>query len=75
MHNETYQELMLRFAKEMHDVGVSENLRKVVEAQYTRTPNLVCASSDENTRKFTYRHNGYEIEAVQTVKLSVKKCT
>ena len=75
MHNETYQELMLRFAKEMHDVGVSENLRKVVEAQYTRTPNLVCVSSDENTRKFTYRHNGYEIEAVQTVKLSVKKCT
>jgi len=75
MHNETYQELMLRFAKELHEVGVSENIRKCVEAKYTRTPNIVLASENENTRKFTYRHNGYEIEAIQNVKLTVKKCT
>ena len=75
MHNETYQELILRFAKELHEVGVSESMRKCVEAQYTRTPNVVLVTENENVRRFTYRHNGYEIEAVQNVKLTVKKCT
>ena len=75
MNNEKYQELMLRFAKELHEVGVTENVKKLVESKYTRTPNVISASADENTRKFTYRHNGYEIEAVQSVKLVVKKVT
>tara|TARA_Y100001938_G_C7981068_1_gene374409 strand:- start:523 stop:750 length:228 start_codon:yes stop_codon:yes gene_type:complete len=75
MHNEVYQGLLLRFAKELFEVGVSEDLRKLVEAQYTRTPNLVAASANEDTKKFVYRHNGYEIEAVQNVKITVKKCT
>ena len=60
MHNETYQDLMLRFAKELHEVGVSENLRKIVEAQYTRTPHVGSAGSEDTTRKFTYRHAGYD---------------
>lgn len=75
MHSETYQELMLRFTKEMHDVGVTENMKKIVEAQYTRTPNLSNPGTEEVVRKFTYRHNGYQIEAVQTVSLTVKKCS
>ena len=75
MHNETYQALMLRFAKELHEVGVSESLKKLVEDKYTRTPNVISAGSEDTTRKFTYRHAGYEIEAVQTVKLTVRKCT
>ena len=75
MSNETYQDLMLRFAKELHEVGVSENLKKVVEERYTRVPNLASVEHNEITRKFTYRHNGYEIEASQSVKLKMRKCT
>ena len=74
MNSDVYKDLMLRFAKELHDVGVSDGLKGVVEDRYTSTPNIVGVSKDENTRKFTYRHNGYEIEAVQNVKLTVKKC-
>jgi len=74
MHNERYQELMLRFAKELHEVGATEDMKKIVESQYTRTPNLASAHTEEDVRKFTYRHDGYEIQAVQTVKLVVKKC-
>ncbi len=75
MHNETYQDLMLRFAKELHEVGVSDRMKKVVEDQYNRTPNVVSAGTNEDTRRFTYRHNGYEIQAIQNVKITVKKCT
>lgn len=74
MNNEFYEELMLRFAKELHDVGVTENMKKLAEAQWTRTPNVAAVMAEEAVRKFTYRHNGYEIEAVQNVKVTVKKC-
>lgn len=74
MHKEKYEELLLRFAKELHDVGVTENMKKIVEAQYTRAPNLSNPGTDEVVKKFTYLHDGYEIQAVQTVKLSVRKC-
>jgi hypothetical protein len=73
MNNEKYEELMLRFAKELHDVGVTDDMKKIVESQYTRTPNILSSSTSENVRKFCYRHDGYEIEAIQNVKLSVKK--
>ena len=75
MNKETYEDLLLRFAKELHDVGVTENMKKLVEAQYTRSPNLSNSSAEEATDRFTYRHDGYMIEAVRTVKLTVKKCT
>ena len=65
---------MLRFTKEMHEVGVTDNMKKIIEAQYERTPNSAACGTDENVRKFCYRHDGYEIEAVQNVKLVVKKC-
>ena len=73
MNKEAYEELLLRFAKELHDVGVTENMKKLVEAQYTRAPNLSNSSTEEVTDKFIYRHDGYMIEAVRTVKLLVKK--
>jgi len=75
MNDEKYRDLMLRFAKELNDVGVSDNSKKIIEAQYTRTPNVAGCSNEEVVRKFHYRHNGYMIEAVQTVKLTIKKCT
>ncbi len=75
MNKEKYEDLMLRFAKELHDVGVTENMKKLVEAQWTRTPNVSGALAEESTDRFTYRHDGYTIEAVRTVKLTVKKCT
>jgi hypothetical protein len=75
MHKEKYEELLLRFAKELHDVGVTENMKKLVEAQYTRTPNLSNPHTEEVTDRFSYRHDGYMIEAVRTVKLLVKKCS
>ena len=66
---------MLRFTKEMHEVGVTENMKKIIEAQYERTPNSASCGTDETTRKFYYQHSGYSIEAVQSVKLVVKKCS
>ena len=73
MNKEKYEELMLRFAKEMHDVGVTDGMKKIIEAQTNRTPNSVSCSTDEVTRKFYYQHDGYVIEAVQKVSLVVKK--
>ncbi len=74
MNKKKYEDLMLRFAKELHDVGVTENMQKIVQAQYERTPNTISCDADETTRKFYYQHDGYSIEGVQTVKLVVKKC-
>jgi hypothetical protein len=73
MNKEKYEELILRFAKELHDVGVTDDLKKRVEDSYTRTPNLAGINYDETTDTFLYRHDGYMIEATRTVKLVVKK--
>tara|TARA_R100000664_G_scaffold34235_1_gene55461 strand:+ start:6318 stop:6551 length:234 start_codon:yes stop_codon:yes gene_type:complete len=75
MHKEKYEELLLRFAKELHDVGVTENMKKIVESQYTNRPNLSNPHTEEVTDRFSYRHNGYMIEAVRSVKLTLKKVT
>tara|TARA_R110001583_G_scaffold159697_1_gene311543 strand:+ start:158 stop:385 length:228 start_codon:yes stop_codon:yes gene_type:complete len=74
MNKEKYEELILRFTKELHDVGVTENMKKLTEAQYIRAPNIASTLVEETTRKFSYMHDGYEIQAVQTIKLSVRKC-
>ena len=74
MHKEKYEELLLRFAKELNDVGVTEDMKKIVEAQYTNRPNLSNPHTEEVTDRFSYRHGGYMIEAVRTVKLLMKKC-
>ena len=75
MHKEKYEELLLRFAKELHDVGVTEDMKKIVEAQYTRAPNLSNSGAEAVTDRFSYRHDGYMIEATRMVKLVVKKCS
>jgi len=75
MNKEKYEELILRFAKELHDVGVSEDLRKLVEAEYTRTPNVVGVERQEVAKRFLYQHGGYKIEAKQIVSIVVKKST
>jgi hypothetical protein len=74
MNKEKYEDLILRFAKELHEVGVTEGMRKIIEAQWTRAPNIAVVLAEEDTRKFTYVHDGYEIRAVQNIKLVVKKC-
>jgi len=74
MHDEKYKDLMLRFAKEMNQVGVTENMIKIVHAQMERAPNLISAQSSDTTRKFTYRYDGYLIEAEQIVHITVKTC-
>lgn len=72
MHKEKYGELLRRFSQELHEVGVNENLEGLVKDKFNRTPNVISASADEITDRFTYRHGGYMIEAVRTVKLVVK---
>lgn len=72
MHKEKYRELMLRFAKELHDVGVTENMKKIIHDKIDRTPNVVSSTVDENIRKFHYTHGGYTIEAVQNIKIVIK---
>tara|TARA_A100001011_G_C14276819_1_gene829659 strand:- start:858 stop:1091 length:234 start_codon:yes stop_codon:yes gene_type:complete len=72
MHKEKYEELVRRFSQELHEVGVSENLKGLIKDQGDRTPNVIVTSAEETTDRFTYRHEGYMIEAVRTVKLVVK---
>jgi hypothetical protein len=75
MSTVAYKDLMLRFAKELNDVGVTENLIKCAHDSFRRTPNIAGHTDEEKVRKFHYRHDGYLIEAIQTVKLTVKKCS
>ncbi len=74
MHKEEYEKLLKRFALELHEIGVTENMIKIVEAKMDRTPNIIGIEESERVREFTYRHNGYIIEAKTTVNLVVKKC-
>jgi hypothetical protein len=74
MNKERYEELMLRFALELHEIGVNDYVKGLVEDSITRSPNTVSATGEDITRRFTYRYNGYMIQAEQTVKLTVKKC-
>ena len=74
MNKEKYEELMLRFAKEVNDVGVSQELLGLIKDQLERMPNAKSVSNEGTTDRFVYRHDGYMIEAVRTVKLVVKTC-
>jgi hypothetical protein len=73
MHKEKYEELLRKFSQELHEAGVSENLKGLIQDQINRAPHMVAATAEESTDRFTYRHGGYMIEAVRTVKLVVKK--
>lgn len=74
MHKEKYEELIRRFAQELHEVGVGENLVGLVKDKIDRTPNVISASAEEKTDRFTYCHDGYTIEAERSVKIVVRKC-
>ena len=74
MNKEEYEKLLKRFALELSEVGVSDDLIKIVQAQYERAPNVRSASSETTTDRFVYRHNGFIIEARRQVELVVKRC-
>ncbi len=74
LHKEKYENLIKRFALELSEVGVTENMIKLVEAVLARSPNITSDTESEVISRFTYRHNGYLIEAKQTVELVVKTC-
>jgi len=73
MNKEMYEELILKFAKELHYTGVSDELKKSVESQYNKHPNVVSCSAEEVTDRFQYRFGDYQIEAQRSVRLVVKK--
>ncbi len=75
MNKEKYEDLLLRFAKELHEVGVSDDLKKLVEAQYTRHPNVATCNADEVTDRFRYQFGGFLIEATRSVKITVRKAS
>jgi len=75
MHKEKYEDLLLRFAKELHEIGVTENIKKITAAQFERAPNVASCGTAETVKKFHYRYDGYAIEAEQIIKLTLKKCT
>ena len=74
MNKEEYEKLLKRFALELSEVGVTEDMLKIIEAQLNRSPNAVSSGTDETTDRFIYRHGGFMIEAKRTVCLTVKKC-
>ena len=74
MNKEKYEELLLRFALELNETGVTDNMLELIRSQIERAPNVAVADATQTTNKFTYRHAGYLIEAKQTVELLVKKC-
>ena len=74
MNKEKYEELLLRFALELKDSGVTKSMIEIIEAQCARTPNVSSVSTKEDTARFTYRHGGFLIEAKQTVELVIKTC-
>jgi hypothetical protein len=74
MNKEEYEKLLKRFALELSEVGVSDELVSLLRDGIDRQPNVVTAGQEETTDRFTYRHKGYQIEAVRTVKLNVRKC-
>mgnify|MGYP001018488218 CR=1 FL=1 len=71
---EEYEKLMLRFALELSEVGVTENMGKLIADLCMSAPNRIGASAEEVVARFTYRHNGYLIEAKQTIELVIKTC-
>jgi hypothetical protein len=74
MNKEIYEKLLRRFADELHEVGVTDMMTSLIKSQYIRTPNVSSCSSESKVSQFSYQHAGYKIEAVQTVKIVIKKC-
>jgi hypothetical protein len=76
MHRETYQELMRKFAQELHEVGVTEEMKERINDQCDIVPHVISVGTGPTTiSRFVYRHGGYLIEAKNTVELTIKTAT
>ena len=74
MNKEKYEELMRRFAQELYEVGVTDEMKGLAQDSLTRTPNLAVYTGEDTVRKFYYLHDGYTIEATRVVTLTMRKC-
>ena len=66
---------MLKFAKELDDIGITDEIKKSIEDQYNRAPNVISCTAEEIVKRFVYQHDGYRIDAKQTISVVVKKST
>ncbi len=73
MNKEKYDILLKRFALELSEVGISDELILLIKDKFNTHANTSVASGEEITDRFEYRHQGYSIKAIRTVKLSVQK--
>ena len=74
MNKDVYRDLLLRFAKELDDVGVTQEIIDLIKDQCERAPNVASCNAQKDVSRFIYSHDGYKIEAVKNIKLVVKKC-
>ncbi len=75
MHREKYEELMRKFAHELHEVGVTEEMKLRISDQCDKHPNVISTGTGPTTiSRFVYRHDGYVIEAKSTIELTIKTC-
>jgi len=74
MSKEKYAELIRRFSQELHEVGVTSDMKEIVTSQSNRIPNTASCGTEEQVSRFVYQHAGYQIEATCTVELKLKKC-
>ena len=74
MNKEQYEKLMVRFATELAEVGVTNDMQQLVRDALERTPNLASIQKSEIVSDFQYKHKGYTIQARKTVEITVKKC-
>ena len=74
MNKDNYDKLLRRFSQELFEVGVTDEMKDLIQDSIDRTPNLSSCEKQESVSKFQYRHNGFLIEAERTVRVLVKKC-
>ena len=74
MNKEEYEKLLVRFATELAEVGVTQDQIQLIKDATDRTPNITAIQRAETVADFQYKHNGYMISAKKTVEITVKKC-
>jgi len=74
MHKEEYEKLLVRFATELAEVGVTPIQLELLRDTFGRAPNIASANQSETVADFQYKHNGYTVQAKKTVEITVKNC-
>ena len=74
MNKEDFDRLLKRFALELSEVGVTSEMLQLINDTFERAPNVRGANQEETVKRFVYQHDGYLIEAKQTVELTIRKC-